>query len=623
VSVKNYIPVKPGEAKFNSGFWSKRVENYMPIIYAMESTLLDETNAARLLNFGIAAGEIEGKFHENAWSDGDCYKFIQGCSYQYAVTKDKEILDLLNKYIPWIEASQEDDGYICTQITLTDKERWAHPANHELYNFGHLFTAAVVNYEATNDERLLNVAKKAADYLCTVFIPLNKDLGDFGFNPSQIMGLIDLYRVTNKKEYLELADIFVTMRGTKLGNGDQNQNRVPLREEFKPVGHAVTGAYLYAGAAEIYSFTKEEALINSVEKIWNELTSRRIYITGGVCPTYVGISERGDNVEESFGDEYNLPHRIAYNETCANIAVAMWALRMYNITGKSTYGDWMETILFNAGISGGSLDMTEYFYANPLAHRKDDHIKPTFAQYKHVPNKRFKTFSCWCCPPQLWRTFTGLPSWIYSLTNDSVSINLFAGCELNTTLPDGSPIHINMETNYPWDETVSIKVLDAPKEGIDLRLRIPNWCAKATVNDNPTQSGVHTIKVNANDTITINLPMEVKLYQSNPMIEQANGMLAVKRGPVVYCLEGCDIEGNVKIDELVLPVDAKFKEETIKDLPYDMIGLRTELLHKTIGEEIYHPVTLPEDTKIPVRFIPYFSWANRGENDMSVWLPKA
>ena len=620
--MKKYKSVRPGNARLNSGFWHDRIKDYMSIIKYMESLLLDENNAARLLNFGITAGEIEGELSGNCWSDGDCYKYIEGCCYHYAATKDQEIIDLINKYIPWIEGSQEDDGYICTQITSTDKKRWATPYNHELYNFGHLFTASVVHYEATGDDRLLNVAKKAADYLCTVFIPLNKELGDFGFNPSQIMGLVDLYSITNKKEYLKLADIFITMRGTKLGNGDQNQNRVPLREEFKPVGHAVTGAYLYAGAADVYSFTEEDALINAVKRIWNELIDRRIYITGGVCPTYVGISERGDKVSEAFGDEFDLPNRIAYNETCANIAVAMWARRMLNVTGEAIYGDWMETILFNAGISGASLDMTKYFYANPLSHRADEHIKPTFAQYSQVPNQRFTTFTCWCCPPQLWRTFTGIPNWIYSIADDGVAINMFAGCELDTTLDNGAPVKIEMQTNYPWEDTIQINILETPADGMNLRFRIPEWCNEGTVNGSSVASGMHNIQVKTGETITIKVPMEPTLYQSRPMIEQANGMVAVKRGPVVYCLEGCDIEGNISMDELAMPVDAEFTEEIISELPYDLVGLKTDMLYKPKGEGIYHPLKTPKDKKVPVRLIPYFAWANRDEYEMSVWLNK-
>ncbi|GKX28210.1 ATP-binding protein [Vallitalea longa] len=622
-NLSNFNPPRTGEAKLTSGFFAKRVDNYVEIIKNMENALLEENNAARLLNFGIAAGKIKGKFYMNEWSDGDCYKFIEGCSNQYAVTKDKKILDIINKYIPWIEATQEEDGYICTQVQLTDLKRWAKPANHELYNFGHLFTASCVHYEATNDDRLLNVAKKAADYLCTIFIPMNTELGNFGFNPSQIMGLVELYNITKNDNYLKLADIFVTMRGTKIGNGDQNQNRVPLRDEYKPVGHAVTASYLYAGAADVYAHTKDKRLLTALERIWNDMIDRRIYITGGASPVYVGISERGDRIQEAFSDEFNLPNRISYNETCANIAVAMWALRMYNLTSKATYGDWMENILLNSGISGASLDMTRYFYANPLSHRVNERIKPTFEQYTHVPNKRFYTFDCWCCPPQLWRTFTGMPKWIYSITDNGISINLFAGSSLNTHLSNNEPVKININTNYPWEEEVKIDIIEAPCNGMNLTFRIPSWCNNATFNHKPIESGIHNVIVKTGEILNIVLPMKPTLYTANPFIEQANGMLAVKRGPVVYCLEGCDIDNEISIDELAIPVQAEFTEEIITELPYNMVGLKSELIHRPKGNKIYYPVIEDDVQKVSVRFIPYFAWANRQESDMSVWLPRA
>ena len=353
------------------------------------------------------------------------------------------------------------------------------------------------------------------------------------------------------------------------------------------------------------------------------MIDKRLYITGGVCPIYEGLSERGDSVHEAFGEEYNLPNRVAYNETCANIAIAMWAHRMLLLTNKAIYGDWMENILFNAGISGASLDMTRYFYANPLAHQVEAHIKQTFLTYSHVPNERFLTFDCWCCPPQLWRTFSGMPKWIYALSENDVSINIFAGCQLDTYLKSGEPVKIDMITNYPWDKQVNIKVKDVPQNGIKIFFRIPVWCNNATYNGKAIKAGIHEVEVFTGDNIDIIVPMQAMLYQANPMVEQSNGMLAVKRGSVVYCLEGCDIAGGISINELAIPIDAIFNEVNIEDLPHNMIGLKTELVHRPKGEGLYYPAVSDDEKRIPVRFIPYFAWANRQEDDMSVWLPRA
>lgn len=623
--------IKTGEAKLTSGFWANRVENYMEIIYNLEAALLNETNAARLLNFGIAAGAVDGEFYGNYWSDGDCYKFLEGCANQYAITKDPRILEVINKYIPWIEASQEEDGYIGTQTLLANLERWVDIELHELYNMGHLHTLGCVHFEATGDSRLLKVAKRNADYLWDLFSPEPYDLANFGFNPSQIMGLVDLYRTTNDERYLKLANIFVSMRGRKLeakvaathSGKDCSQNRTPLRQETQPVGHAVTGSYLYAGATDVFSHTGESELFDAVSRIWNDLIKRRIYITGAVGPQYVGISDRGDRVYEAFASEYNLPHRVAYNETCANIAAAMWAKRMLNVTGEAQFGDWLETIMFNSGISGSSLDMKRYFYANPGAHRCNHHIEPTFDQFSHVPNARFFTFDCWCCPPQLLRTFTGMPKFIYSKSDSGLAINLFAGSEIETELASGDTVKLVMETNYPWTETVTIKIEKAPESGFELTYRIPVWCDEATVNGVTTASGMYTQQVSAGKQIKIVLPMKVELYGANPMLEQSNGMVAVKRGPVVYCLEGSDIDScEYTIDDLVMPLDAKFSEQTMNDFPYNMVGLATQMNVRPIENSLYFKVQPDQDKKVNVRLIPYFAWANREEQDMSIWFPR-
>ena len=616
--------IKTGDAKLTSGFWANRIENYMAIIYNLESALLHEENAARLINFAIAAGEMEGKFHMNPWSDGDCYKFLEGCANQYAVTQDPLILDVINKYIPWIEASQEEDGYIGTQTLITDEARWTDTENHELYNMGHLFTTSCIHYEVTGDKRLLNVAIKCADYLWETFSPRPFDLAHFGFNPSQIMGLVELYRIVDDKRYLELADIFTTMRGVnpEIG-GDCNQNKIPLRDDTQVVGHAVTGAYLYAGAADVFAHNGDQTLMTAIERIWADFIRRRVYITGAVGPQYVGVSDRGDPIYESFAAEYDLPNRVAYNETCANIAVAMWAKRMFQLTNDAKYGDWMETILFNAGISGSNLDMTRYFYANPLAHRACHHIEPSFGQFSHVPNERFFTFDCWCCPPQLLRTFTSIPKFAYSLSQTGVVINLFVGSELNTTLDDGSTVHLDIKTNYPWDKNISISVIDAPENGMELTFRIPSWCQNATFDGQAIAPGMHTITVIKEQTLAIVLPMKAELYSANPLLEQTNGMTAIKRGPVVYCLEGQDIEGDYKIDDLVLAVNTQFEEVEISDLPYQMTGLKAVLSIRPQGEDLYYKLAPDSEKKVAVRFIPYFAWANRAEQDMSIWLPRA
>lgn len=599
-------------SKVKGGFWGRRTENYMEIIENMLEALLSPANAACLLNFGIAAGELEGEFSGADWSDGDCYKFIEGCCYIYQNTGDKRVKEIIDKYIPWIVKSQEEDGYIGTQTRLTGVKRWSKPAKHELYNHGHFFTMAAVHYEATGERTLVDCAIKLMEYLYGVFMSYPKELAHFGFNPSQIMGLCDLYRVTGDKRCIELAKVFVNMRGRVEGGTDLNQDRVPLREETKPVGHAVTSAYLYAGAADVYAYTGEKELLDALERIWDSLVERYIYITGGVGSVYVGYSERGDSVHEAHGTEYDLPNKMAYNETCANIATAMWAMRMLAVTGNTKYGDWAEQIMYNAGISGTNLSLTRYFYTNPLSYRKDKPIVQDFLQYKHKASRRFHTFSCWCCPPQLLRTIAGIGRWVYGVSREHIYVNFFANCDYVDESTE-----LSMRTNYPWDGEIRILVKRADDRS--LKIRIPAWCKTPRVNGMPVARGTYfEMAINTGDEILIELPMEVVLMQANPNVEQDRGMVCVKRGPIIYCAEGCDNE--CKLDDIYIDPNSEFICTYDPELLGGIVKISTKAVCIPQRAELYYEL-IRDKKEITLNLIPYYAWANREESDMSIWFP--
>lgn len=595
------------------GFWKKKTENYMVIIESMLEALLCPTNSARLLNFGIAAKQIKGEFYGAHWSDGDCYKFIEGCCYIYQNTRDEAVKNIIDQYIPWIVDSQEEDGYIGTQILLTKNERWQDIEHHELYNHGHFITMAVAHYKATKERTLLDCAIKLFEYLYEFFSEYPKEYAHFGMNPSQIMGLYDLYAVTNNPKCYQLAEVFVNMRGSQSGGGEQTQDFIPLREETIATGHAVMSTYLWSGATDVYAQTGEEALIEALKRIWKDLIEKKIYITGGVCPIFMGYSDRGHPVQEAHGTYYDLPNKIAYNETCANIGAAMWAMRMLTVLGEVEYGDWAEQIMYNAGISGASIDMTRYFYSNPLAYRKEVPIVPTFSQYQNKATQRFHTSWCWCCPPQLLRTMSGIGRWVYGKAHNLLYVNLFA----DSRYAD-EDIVVEMKTEYPWSETVRIQVIEANNQV--LRIRIPKWCKNPTVNNVPVQNGVYfEITVNTGDKLEIVLPMPVRLMQANPNIEQDRGMLCVQRGPVIYCVEGCDIVGE--LDNIYLDVNAQYLTKYEEDMLGGVVTISTKAKCKKEKNELYYDY-LEDDATLDVKFIPYYSWANREEMDMSVWFPK-
>ena len=366
--------VELGAVCWTDGFWAEKFDLCKNATIPSIRRAMDiPENSAVFGNFAVAAGLESGEHRGTLWGDGDCYKWLEAVAHIYGITGDAELDRTMDESIEVIGKAQEPDGYICTQIQLTDKERWQERHHHELYSMGHLLTAACVHNRITGKDNFLNIAVKLGDYLYDLFQPRPSELALYGWNPSNIMGLVDLYRATGDDKYLELAGIFVDMRGSAPGGTDQNQNRIPLRKEATVVGHAVTATYLYCGAADVYSETGEKALLDALEGIWEDVTCRKMHITGGVGPLHNGMSLRRNEVHEAFAMEYQLPNSTAYNETCANIGNAMWNWRMFQVDGEAKYADVMEQVLYNTMLSGMSADGERFFYTNPLRWHGEKH----------------------------------------------------------------------------------------------------------------------------------------------------------------------------------------------------------------------------------------------------------
>ena len=550
-----------GQSRWTSGFWADRFELcHRTILPSMRRALQDPTNKARLAYFRIAAGLEEGAHEGTNWSDGDCYKWLEAMAHVYGATRDAELDVQMDEAIGWIAAAQEPDGYLNTQITLDPaKQRWQNVHDHELYNVGHCFTAAAVHFEATGKRTFLEVAVKLADNLCGVFLPTPRALANFGFNPSQIVGLVDLYRVTGDRRYLELAGVFVTNRGSAPDpgvNGDQNQDRVRLREETAAVGHAVTATYLWAGAADVYAETGEAALREALQRIWADVVSNKLYLTGAVGAHHFSASIRRDPVHEAFGLPHELRNATAYTETCANIGQGMWAWRMAALTGDARYGDVLEQVLYNSGLSGMSADGTRFCYTNPLRWHGAEHRR-----LSHDTPERWFTHSCYCCPPQVARTIARLHRWAYGLADDAVWVHLYGGSRLQTEVAGGALV-LTQETDYPWDGTIVITLREAPAEPFTLHLRVPGWAqgAELEVAGAPVAAAPGTYVAvrrhwQAGDRVTLTLPLHAELVTAHPRLEQDRNQAAVVRGPVVYCLEAVDLSAGVPLDEIHLPRD--------------------------------------------------------------------
>ncbi len=639
-------PLSSGTVHWQGGFWGDRFALCRDsALDAMEQMLWETPNGASLLNFDRAAGKMSGSHEGTFWGDGDCYKWMEAATQVYGITGNEAIRTKLASLVAKIAGAQAEDGYICTQIQLTDKQRWENLRYHELYNMGHLLTAAVTHHRITGSSTFLEVARKLGDYLHEVFAPRPPELAHFGFNPSQIMGLVDLYRDTGETRYLDLAATFVDMRGSQTGGTDLNQSLLPLRYENSAVGHAVTSAYLYCGAADLLAERTDSELGNALKAIWDNVVNSKMYVTGGTAALHFGVSMRPElfnqicedgsqtaqpqarrtQVHEAYGLEYQLLNSTAYNETCANIAQAMWALRMLRLTGESQYADNMELILFNSMLSGMSLDGLRFCYTNPLRWYGDDQVLLSQDYFQ-----RWADFHCYCCPPNVLRTLASLHEWAYGQGELELWVLLYGSSEARCNVGGDREIHIRQETEYPWAGTVTLNVLGAPSESTSIYLQIPGWATDATVvvNDGvaeSTEAGTsHQIQRQwvVGDSIKLNLPMKVRRLKAHPKVEEARNHVAFARGPIVYCAETTDQDEIDKITELYVSRSGNMESCREQWALGDVVTLKGQgiRLKEPFGA-LYEEFKDQEPQPIPITLIPYYAWNNRGMSQMSVWLP--
>ena len=642
----NVHPLATGQVRWQEGFWGERFALCQDsALEEMERILWEPPTGASLRNFDKAAGLESGPHEGTFWGDGDCYKWIEANAHIYGITGERAILGKLEFLIDKIGQAQEDDGYISTQIQLTSKRRWEDMRYHEFYNMGHLLTAAATHFRMTGSTSFLNVARRLADYLIGVFAPRPPELAHFGFNPSQIMGFVELFRATGEKQYLDLAATFVEMRGSRSGGTDLNQSLMPLRQETSAVGHAVTSAYLYSGATDLLAELTDLELEKALETIWANVVNSKMYVTGGTSALHFGVSMRpeffnqaeGDGskpghprsrrteVHESYGLEFQLPNAAAYNETCANIAHAMWSLRMLRLSGEAKYADNLELVLFNSMLSGMSLDGLRFCYTDPLRWYGENHV--VLSQDFH---ERWADFHCYCCPPNLLRTLTSLHEWAFGQSNQTLWAFLYGASVAKCDVDGDREIHVLQSTDYPWDGDVTIEFLEAPSTVTSIQLRIPGWAkgAMVTVNDSSPDSieagSFHPIKQqwSVGDRIKLHLPMPVRLLAAHPKLEETRNQVAFARGPIVYCAETMDLCDIDEITELYVSRIAKMEPFRVKNELGDLVVLKGQGLRLTDSPEtLYEELLVEEPRTVPITLIPYFAWNNRGRSQMSIWLP--
>jgi DUF1680 family protein len=606
------------------------------VTLAAQYRLLEETG--RIDNFRYAAGKDRSPNDPTGqkplahrgryYNDSDVYKWLEAVGWALACEPDADLTQMANTVIKEIVAAQGDDGYLNTYFSVDRaSERWTNLRDmHELYCAGHLMQAAVAHHRATGETRLLTVARRLADYIDAVFGPSQdgKRSGVPGHEEIE-MALVELARETGESRYQELAQFFVDSRGRGLiGGSPYHQDHLPFREMDRLVGHAVRAVYLTAGATDIYAETGEAALHDALNALWFNMTTRQMYVSGGIGSRYSG---------ESFGDDYELPNARAYAETCAAIGSFMWNWRMLALEGDARFADVMELALYNGFLASLSLDGERYFYPNPLA--------------DEGTHRRQPWFDCACCPPNIARLLASLPGYFYSSSDDGIWVHQYAEGSAqihrpDSDLPEKDTVELIQRTRYPWDGEVTITVQG---QGLfSLYLRVPGWCADgAAIQVNGQMLATELVpgsyaKIRRawrpGDTVRLELPMTARMVDCHPYVTENADKIALMRGPLLYCLESVDNPG-LDLRDVTLDRDTEFAPVQRIDLLGGVVALQGQSLVDRRAEawvqQLYRAASATprnEDTgtvdvqqeAADVVAIPYYAWANREAGQMRVWL---
>lgn len=619
-------------------FWLPRIQTNRTVTIPASFERCESTG--RVKNF-IMAAQKQGKFCTRyPFDDTDIYKTIEGASFSLALYPDPKLEAYIDSLIIIIGNAQEPDGYLYTSRTInpavvhswSGKERWEkeRELSHELYNAGHLYEAAVAHFMATKKRNLLDIAVKNADLVCSVFGPGKRSVAP-GHEVVE-MGLVKLYRVTAKKEYLSTAKFFIEARGHYTGydpksndpwkNGAYWQDHLPVVQQGEAIGHAVRAGYLYAAMADVAALTGDDSLLRAVDKIWNNLVEKKLYVQGGAGA--IGNGER-------YGNNYELPNATAYNETCAAIANVYWNHRMFLLHGDAKYMDLLEKILYNGLLSGIGLDGKSFFYTNAMQ------ITNGF-KHADIELSRSGWFECSCCPTNLVRLIPSIPGYVYAQKEDNVFVNLFINGTAKFNV-NKQPIQITQQNQYPWDGDLGFTIQTNTPNAFTLRIRIPGWAKQQAMPSqlywfaNAAAGAQIPIKVNGQpieyviengyavirrswkkgDQVSMQLPMEIRKVKADTNLTDNIGKLALQRGPIVYCAEGAD--NNGKVANLLLPESSSLTATFKPDLLQGVTVLQGELPAVIIenGNSI-------STRKQPFTAIPYYSWANRGQGEMTVWF---
>ena len=579
------------EVKLQDEFWSPRIRTNREKSLPHTFRWCEQTG--RFSNFAKAGGLMEGQFEGIYFNDSDVYKALEGAAYSLADRRDPVLEKMVDDVIAKIAAAQRENGYLNSYYTLKEPDKkWTNLRSmHELYCAGHLIEGAVAHHRATGKRTLLEVAVKFADRIDEIFGPDKRH--DVPGHEELELALVRLYELTGQQRYMDLSKFFLDVRGDKSKRprlyGAYCQDHLPVRQQSEIVGHAVRAMYLYSGVADVAAYTGDKQMIDAMDRLWQSVALRKMYVTGGI-----GVQGHG----EGFSGDYALPNAQAYCETCAAIGMALWNHRLNLMHGEAKYADIVERAVYNGILSGIDLGGEKFFYVNPLASAGKHHRQPFFG--------------CACCPTNVVRFVPSVPGYVYAQFESGICVNLYVAGTAKMKSSAGTPVAITQETRYPWDGKVRLTV-DVPKKRtgwFQIRLRIPGWCegAKVKLNGKPCDD-LHMIDGYAvlcrywdpGDAIDLDLPMPIRRIEAHPKVKADVGRVAVQRGPIVYCFEAVDNQGHVQ--DIILPADPKFTPQHRPDLLGGVTVIRGVARdgRKIVG-------------------VPYHVWDHRQPGGMAVWV---
>lgn len=629
VSLKKMEFVNFSQVNVTDQFWKPKIDKVAT--KTLEACIYQtETATPRIRNFERVA-RAKGEEHEGIfYDDSDVFKALEAMAYSLKTHPSEAMEKKCDEWIDKIAAAQQPDGYLNTWYTLKGlQDRYTDMSMHEDYNAGHMIEAGVAYFNATGKRKLLDVCIKWADHFGAIFGPGKKHWVT-GHQELEL-ALVKLYKVTNNIAYLNLSDWLLSERGKRLAKGytwtdwkdtAYAQDVVPVKEQKEITGHAVRAMYMYTGAADVAAQTGDTAYLKAMRTVWEDVVYRNMYITGG-------IGSAGSN--EGFSVDYDLPNEQAYCETCASVGMVFWNQRMNALTGNAEYMDVLERSLYNGALDGLSLSGDRFFYGNPLASRGQ--------------HQRREWFGTACCPANIARMVASLGNYIYAYSDNAVFVNLYVGSNTHFNLKSGV-VGLKMETNYPWEGKVKISIDPVKKSAFSLQLRLPGW-----MYDRIAPGGLYAVHQEGDDgvndvfdpVVLINgkqinytirngymiidriwqkgdqvefeFPMDVKIVEARAELKQDQGRIALQRGPIVYCVEGAD--NNGKAWNLIVPENTRFETMDHKVLDEPVKAITAEVPVVMVGSDGQSLFT--EKRKIVA--IPYYAWANRGKNEMQVWLP--